>query len=364
MDAIYTYSHYAEDHAPRLAWPQPTGRGTAYNQWLDHNYQLHHDHPLPSPQLQPDTASPQAFVNHGRWLWQCPACLTAVQVAARNGEIQASCCPACFNDGFVLPRLPAGRAAIEAELLSQPGYRHNAPFRNWEPGWSLDYLRERTAIAQAKLAAGETFVRSASIGAPRTWAVGEVLTAANMNTFIREIQKDLIGVNGPIEYLDALVLASLTETERDALAAMDGMLLYNATRQRVERYEGGSWFSNARSARSTLFAANVTTTMTHDLGSPPSLFTMEYERVQDSDYVGYSLGDVLKVSLGRGRLAVWDVAATEYRVRLAGFNSTTQVFVPNLTADDPRTESGIRLDNDPDSTDTGGGWGIRVTAFI
>ena len=74
-------------------------------------------------------------------------------------------------------------------------------------------------------------MRAASIGTPRTWSVGEVLTAANMNTYIREIQRDLIGTNGPIEFLNALVAASLTTAERNALTAQAGMLLYNSTAQ-------------------------------------------------------------------------------------------------------------------------------------
>ena len=203
MDAIYTYRHYTEDNRPRLQFPKRTGRRTTYAQWLAYQYALHHDDDLPAIGIDDESAPPAApaFVNHGRWLWQCPACMTAVQVCDTNTVDGADlvCCPACFSQGFVQPEFPAARAEIEAELLRQPGYRHNAPFRNWEPGWGLDYLRDRTAAAQAKIAAGEKFIRSASIGTPRTWAVGEVLTAANMNTFVREIQKDLIGANGPVE---------------------------------------------------------------------------------------------------------------------------------------------------------------------
>ena len=216
--------------------PRGTGRQTTYAQWLDYNYRLHHDNALPAP----EDAQPLAptFINHGRWLWLCPACLTAVQVSETAGAVDLCCCPACFSQGFVQPAFPADRAAIEAELMRQPGYRWNAPFRNWEPGWTLAYLQQRTAAAQAQIDAGATYVRAASIGTPRTWSVGEVLTAANMNTYIREIQRDLIGTNGPVEFLNALVAASMTTAERNALTAAHGMILFNSTLGKLENYDG------------------------------------------------------------------------------------------------------------------------------
>ena len=247
MDAIYTFNNYSEDSQPRLQFPARTGRQTTYAQWLDYNYRLHHDTALPAP----EDARPLAptFINHGRWLWLCPACLTAVQVSETTGAVDPCCCPACFSQGFVQPAFPADRAAIEAELMKQPGYRWNAPFRNWEPGWTLAYLQQRTAAAQAQLNAGATYVRAASIGTPRTWSVGEVLTAANMNTYIREIQRDLIGTNGPIELLDALVAANMTTAERNRLTAQPGLLLFNSTLNLLEHYDGSQWRRPLRYAR-------------------------------------------------------------------------------------------------------------------
>ena len=64
----------------------------------------------------------------------------------------------------------------------------------------MDKLQQRTANANAALTAGADYVRNLSIGTPRTWLVGETLTAANMNTYITEIFKDLIGTNGEIEF--------------------------------------------------------------------------------------------------------------------------------------------------------------------
>ena len=146
MDAIYTFNDYSQDSRPRLQFPVRTGRQTSYTQWLAYQFQLHHDESLP-PAGENRPLAP-TIVNHGRWLWLCPACLTAVQVSETAGAVDPCCCPACFSQGFVQPAFPADRAAIDAELMKQPGYRWNAPFRNWEPGWTLEYLRERTARAQ------------------------------------------------------------------------------------------------------------------------------------------------------------------------------------------------------------------------
>ncbi len=136
---------------------------------------------------------------------------------------------------------PTNRVAIEAELMKQPGHRGFAPVRNWQPGWTLEYLQERTARANELIAAGVQFVRALSIGIPRLWSVGEILTASNMNTYISDILDDLKGTNGPIEYTDAIVIDSLTTTERDALTAANGMVIYNSTLSVFERYENGAW---------------------------------------------------------------------------------------------------------------------------
>ena len=192
MDAIYTYLDYTEDSRPRLQFPKRTGRRTTYGQWLEYQYGLFHDGGLPPAGGNRPVAG--VWVNHGRWLWQCPGCLTAVQVSEAGGEVDLCCCPECFGQAFVQPVFPAERAEIEAELMRQPGYRWNAPFRNWEPGWSLAYLRERT-----EQGAGEAGLRARRmcgrrrLGRRARGRVGELLTAANMNTFVREIQKDLIG---------------------------------------------------------------------------------------------------------------------------------------------------------------------------
>ena len=149
--------------------------------------------------------------------------------------------------------LPRNRKAIENELLKQPGHRGHAPIRDWKPGMRSKVLRERTERAQALLDAGMPMVRALSIGTPRTWAVNEVLTAANKNTYERDILEDLAGDNGPIgPYRDAIILASLTTTQRNALTAMNGMLIYNSTLNVFQRYENGAWVDHTHANTLTL----------------------------------------------------------------------------------------------------------------
>ena len=40
---------------------------------------------------------------------------------------------------------------------------------------------------------------------------------------------------------ETLTVASLTTTERDALTAVNGMLIYNSSTNKFQGYEGGSW---------------------------------------------------------------------------------------------------------------------------
>ena len=323
MDAIYTFGDYGEDSRPRLEFPKRTGRRTTYGQWLEYQYGLHHDEGLPPAGGSRPMAA--VWVNHGRWLWQCPGCLTAVQVSETGGVVDLCCCPACFGQAFVQPVFPAERAEIEAELMRQPGYRWNAPFRNWELGWSLAYLRERTAAAQAKLDAGATYVRSASIGTPRTWSVGEVLTASNMNNFIREIQKDLIGTNGEIELLHGVRPGSFTTAQLAALAGVpNGTLFHDSTLDRIVYSASTGIAQTSQNAdESSLFDAVGFVTITHTLGIEPVFFALEVERVQNSTWEGHVLGSKVRIMLGGAvnansftSLAIWGITATQYYAHL------------------------------------------------
>ena len=362
MDTIYTYQDFLEDRPSKLELPKRTGRRTTYRQWLEYQYRLFHDESLPAAGGSSQAAP--AFVNHGRWLWECPGCLTAVQVSEAGGVVDLCCCPACFGQAFVQPVFPAERAEIEAELMRQPGYRWNAPFRNWEPGWSLAHLRARTAAAQAKLDAGATYVRRASIGTPRTWSVGEVLTAANMNTFVREIQKDLIGSNGTVELLDGLRPGPRTSSEIQAATDVpDGTLYYDTTTGQVVYRVGAAAFGT-RFAMHDSGLLNVTDTnrqtITHTLGRRPQFYQLVVERVGDEES-GWMPGDQLLPAVPASGssliIGVEDPTPTQYNLYYSGGSLAFAGKPPNnftITA---------TLANDPTHSDTRRHWALRVIAF-
>ena len=214
----------------------------------------------------------EALINSGRCLWVCPTCNSVTPVEDRLATTPVgstgtgatwdltptpahyghpSICVQCGSD-WVDVMFPTNRADIEAELLKQPGHRGFAPVRNWRPGWTIEYLEERTARANGLIAAGVNFVRALSIGTPRLWSVGEILTASNMNTYISDILDDLKGTNGPIEYTDAIVIDSLTTTARNALTATNGMVIYNSTLNVFQRYENGAWVNHTDATSRTL----------------------------------------------------------------------------------------------------------------
>ena len=366
MDAVYTYRDYTEDSRPRLQFPKRTGRRTTYEQWLSHQFSLHHEGKPPAAQAQVGTAP--VIVNHGRWLWQCPGCFTAVQVHEDAGQAQPLFCPSCFGQEYVRPVFPDARAEIEEELLRQPGYRWNAPFRNWEPGWSLAHLRDRTAKAQAQLDAGATFVRAASIGTPRTWSVGEVLTASNMNTFVREIQKDLIGSNGPVELLHGMRPGSFSTAELNALSGVeDGTMFYDSSADGV-KFQKSSGIVPVGLLRHTspTFALNAITTVTHNLGVAPALFQLLVERVASHTAHGYATGDQIYMTGlwqgltgGTNDLQMHDVTTSSYKVYGDG-------GVARIKNNDPETSTAderIIVDNDDTTNSSQTGWGARLIAF-
>ncbi len=175
-----------------------------------------------------------------------------------------SICPECATQGWVDVLFPRTRRSIETELLKQPGHRSHAPVRHWKLGWKIQELKDRTTKAEALLAAGHSTVRALSIGATRDWMVAEVLTAANMDTYVSDLIEDLAGRNGPVEYEGPIVIDSLTTTERDALvltgtgglaASGNGLVIYNSTKAVFERYENGAWVSYNDLAAMTIASA-------------------------------------------------------------------------------------------------------------
>lgn len=86
---------------------------------------------------------------------------------------------------------------------------------------------------------------------PRDWTVGEVVTEAMMDTHVKDNLRYLKGLDGATTLSDALILPDgagyyihlpgLTTTQRDALTATAGMIIYNTTTTTVDVYENGVW---------------------------------------------------------------------------------------------------------------------------
>ena len=86
---------------------------------------------------------------------------------------------------------------------------------------------------------------------PRDWTVGEIVTEAMMDAHIKDNLRYLKGLDGATTLSDALILPDgagyyvhlpgLTTTQRDALTATAGMIIYNTTTTAVNVYENGVW---------------------------------------------------------------------------------------------------------------------------
>ncbi len=258
-DKILVYHDYLDEPFPRLI-----GARRDYHSWLGRMYELFQGKQIPNIPAKRKT-SVRAFVSAGRWVWQCLGCNSAIpaedgsKLASHYGH--PSLCPECDSQGWVDVKFPRNRRRIEEELLKQPGHRSNAPIRDWNLEWKLENLQQRTMKAQAMLASGLP-VRALSVANTKMWGVGEILTAANMNSHVTNPIDDLVGRagsnpggGGPVEFENAIVIDSLTTTERDALTAVDGMVIYNTTLNVFQRYENGVWVSYTDLAAMTIASA-------------------------------------------------------------------------------------------------------------
>ena len=245
-DTILTWPDYRDEPRSNPAYILPRGV-TDYGDYLRHYYQQVQGRPAPSV---PTGTLPEAVaeVNCGRWIWQCPACGTGLPLQGGSPVI----CPACGTGGWHEVAWPANLSDIEAELLKQPGRRLIAPVRMWKPGWTMEDLKDRTQAAALLVAQGARLVRALSIGATRTWTLGEVPTASNFNTYISDPIDDLSGDNGPIELRDSLRvldgtggdryvrLPSGTTGQRPGSPA-DGTLRWNTTDGAIDIRESSAW---------------------------------------------------------------------------------------------------------------------------
>ena len=264
-DTILTFPDYVQGKPGRPgAEFEHAHAPITYQDYLAHYYRRYRDDQLPVIDLSKGREA-LVEVNAGRWVWQCPACHSGILVHSDEPII----CIFCDPLGWMTPRFPPDRADIEEELLKQPGRRLFAPVRNWEPGWTIDDLRERTRKANVLLAQGASLVRSLSIGSTRVWTDGEVLTATNMNLFGSDLADDLAGRNGLIELENSLRvlngtgnrfvgLPRGTQAQRPGgLGSSDaGIIRWSTTAGTVEMWNGSNWVVMLDSSQMTFATLN------------------------------------------------------------------------------------------------------------
>ena len=249
-DTILTFADYADETTEYLTLPRlprtpihTHRRAQTYAEYLAEWNLRYRGEALP-PKPSGDLPPAEAFVNCGRWVWQC-LCGTALAVEPGEDLI----CVRCGLGGWRSVVWPGFREEIETQLLSLPGHRQNAPLREWRTVWSVEDLRTRVAKADALIGEGVEFPRALSIGGTRVWVTGEILTAANMNQYISQVMEDLAGRNGLVEFEDSISfpdsatnpirLPRGTTGQRPA-NPLNAMMRYNTTLDQVEFYNG-SW---------------------------------------------------------------------------------------------------------------------------
>lgn len=106
------------------------------------------------PEMQRPEGTVYAYVNHGRWIAECPSgCGHAIVASISNPYFLCTICGPKTNDGkWFRVAFPANRTEIETVLLSRPRDRSvpvSMPYmvktRNWKRGESVEDLRKENA---------------------------------------------------------------------------------------------------------------------------------------------------------------------------------------------------------------------------
>jgi len=86
---------------------------------------------------QPDGRTLNAYVNHSRWVADCPVCNGGLAV---NPDMPSGCCLDCGTVYTI--RFPTDPDAVERTLCERP----NLTNRNWQPGETVDKLISENII--------------------------------------------------------------------------------------------------------------------------------------------------------------------------------------------------------------------------
>jgi hypothetical protein len=93
-----------------------------------------------------------AIVNGGRWIVLCPSCSSGLNVSAIDPRFVCAECGSPENAGrWYRVTFPAGREAIEDELLKRPGIKgrvgiYEVAARAWLPGETVEDLQSQREI--------------------------------------------------------------------------------------------------------------------------------------------------------------------------------------------------------------------------
>lgn len=133
MDYIATHEH---------VFPAPFLQFYSWN-WREHQ-------PSALPGIAGAKGTVDAYVNHGRWIAECPdGCGHAVIASDREPFYICTRCGNEANDGqWLNVKFPRQRKSIEAELVRRAA-RHphkDAPTRNWKPGETVAELRSERQL--------------------------------------------------------------------------------------------------------------------------------------------------------------------------------------------------------------------------
>ena len=198
-------------------------------------------------------------VDKGRWVVSCAACGSNYLVEKGAPHFLCASCQyqpgrrrhVHSNPNWVRLVWPENIEEIEQELLSQPGQRERSPYRDWEPHWSMHDLRHRSMLSWMKVENDPT-ATGLSISRTRLWAVGEVVSAANMILYINNPINNLAGrlgppvqIEGSMEILHGRGFNYLGlprgTTDQRPVSPQPGWARFNTSLSAIEYWNGNAW---------------------------------------------------------------------------------------------------------------------------